>query len=288
MTTVQKSSDPGRQSTRTNLNEFDDRLRGIHRIERHIVRGRDEQVGRLKKEVPLTSEFQELWSRIKPRKTYRVEYASNTLISRAAEAVRQMAPIEQPRLRVVAGSLAVQRGGVNTAAVSASDEALAPGRTAVPDVLAYLQAETELTRATLSRILTESGRLAEFFVNPQRFMDGVAAIIRHELHRLVVDGIKYERVDGPEGEWEMALFKSEELVNYLSAMSVRKSVYDHVVYDSEIERTFAQRLDERDDIKQFVKLPGSFEVDTAVGKYNPDWAIVKHDDATLYVVRGTS
>lgn len=262
-------------------------LLASHRIERHIARERDEQVSRLKKEVLLTPEFQELWSRIKPRTTYRVEYASDTLVSRAAEAVRQMAPIEQPRLRVVAGSLAVQRGGVNTSAVSASDEALAPGRTAVPDVLAYLQAETELTRATLSRILTESGRLSEFFVNPQRFMDAVAAIIRHELHRLVVDGIKYERVDGPEGEWEMALFKSEELVNYLSAMSVRKSVYDHVVYDSEVERTFAQRLDERDDIKLFVKLPGWFEVDTPVGKYNPDWAIVKHDDATLYLVRET-
>lgn len=190
-------------------------------------------------------------------------------------------------MRVVAGSLDAQRGGVSTAAVSAADEVFAPGHHGVPDVLAYLQAETELTRATLTRILTESGRLAEFFANPQRFMDAVAAIIRHELHRLVVDGIKYERIDGPAGEWEMALFKSEEPVNYLSAMSVRKSVYDHVVYDSEVERTSAQRLDERDDIKLFVKLPGWFEVDTPVGKYNPDWAIVKHDDATLYLVRET-
>lgn len=257
------------------------------RIERHIARERDERVSRLKKEVMLTPEFQELWARIKPKTTYRVEYQTEDLVRRAVDAVRHMAPIERPRLRVVAGSLALQRGGVNASAVSATDETLELTATSVPDVLAYLQAETELTRATLARILTESGRLAEFFANPQRFMDAVAAIIWHELHRLVVDGIKYERVDGPEGEWEMALFKSEELVNYLSAMSVRKSVYDHVVYDSEVERSFAQRLDEREDIRLFVKLPGWFEVDTPVGKYNPDWAIVKHDDATLYLVRET-
>ena len=45
----------------------------------------------------------------------------------------------------------------------------------LPDILAYLQNETELTRSTLVRILKESGRLAEFFLDPQRFMDAVAA-----------------------------------------------------------------------------------------------------------------
>jgi type III restriction enzyme len=68
---------------------------------------------------------------------------------------------------------------------------------------------------------------------------------------------------------------------------VQKSVYEYVVYDSEVEREFAQKLDERDDIKLFVKLPGWFEIDTPVGKYNPDWAIVKHDGQALYLVRET-
>jgi restriction endonuclease len=59
------------------------------------------------------------------------------------------------------------------------------------------------------------------------------------------------------------------------------------VYESEVEREFAKRLDERDDIKLFVKLPGKFEIDTPVGKYNPDWAIVKHDGLAVYLVRET-
>lgn len=41
------------------------------------------------------------------------------------------------------------------------------------------------------------------------------------------------------------------------------------------------------DIRLFVKLPRWFVVDTPVGSYNPDWAIVKHDDATVYMVRET-
>jgi type III restriction enzyme len=127
------------------------------------------------------------------------------------------------------------------------------------------------------------------FLNPQRFLDQVAAILKHELHRLLVDGIKYERLPGTgaDAEWEMLLFKNEELVNYLNALQVTKSVYEYVVYDSEVEREFAKKLDEREDIKLFVKLPAWFKVDTPVGQYNPDWAIVKHDSQTLYLVRET-
>jgi type III restriction enzyme len=120
-------------------------------------------------------------------------------------------------------------------------------------------------------------------------MDAAAAILKHELHRLLVDGIKYERLPGtgPEAEWEMLLFKNAEMINYLSALQVHKSVYEYIVYDSEVERAFASQLDAREDIKLFVKLPGWFQIDTPVGTYNPDWAILKHDGQALYLVRET-
>src|SRR3972149_6526982 len=200
-----------------------------------------------------------------------------------------MERIEAPKIRVSAGQVQVGKGGVSTTAMSVAEERPAYGVHALPDILAYLQNETELTRSPLVRILKESGRLADIFENPQRFLDQVAAILKHELHRLLVDGIKYERLPagGPDAAWEMLLFKNEELVNYLNPLQVQKSVYEYVVYDSEVEREFARKLDERDDIKLFVKLPGWFEIDTPVGKYNPDWAILKHDGTALYLVRET-
>lgn len=50
---------------------------------------------------------------------------------------------------------------------------------------------------------------------------------------------------------------------------------------------FAKKLNARADIRLFVKLPRWFVVDTPVGPYNPDWAIVKHDSSTVYMVRET-
>lgn len=260
-----------------------------YQIERHIRKDKDEGLNRLRKEVQLSPEFNALWDRIKPKTTYRVEFETDTLVRRAVDAVKRMEKIQTPKIRVSVGRLEVKRGGIAATAMSVAEESVFSSLRPAPDILAYLQNETELTRSTLVRILKESGRLAEFFVDPQRFMDAVAGILKYELHRLLVDGIKYERIGngGPESDWEMLLFKNDELISFLTALQVQHSLYEYVVYDSEVEREFARKLDEREDIKLFVKLPSWFEVDTPVGKYNPDWAILKHDGKAMYLVRET-
>ena len=260
-----------------------------YQMERHVERERDIKPNRLKKEVTLTQEFKQLWERIKPRTTYRIEFETAALVDAAVNAIKRLGRVDPPTVLVTTGRVSVGRGGLAATAERTSVENVEVSDWPIPDVLAYLQNETGLTRATLVRVLTDSGRLSDLLTNPQRFLDLVADALRGVLHRQLVDGIKYERI--PKGkadsEWEMQRFQNEELVNYLSSLQVRKSIYDYVEYDSEIEREFAKRLDERDDIKLFVKLPRWFEIETPVGKYNPDWAVVKHDGQTLYMVRET-
>lgn len=262
-----------------------------YQMERHVRRARDERPNHLRKEILLGSEFQGLWDRIKAKTTYRVEFATAELIRRAAEAVRRMPAITVPTVRISAGQLSPERGGVTTTATSVGEVETSYADRPLPDVLAYLQSETELTRSTLVRILRESGRLADFFIDPQRFMDAVSTNVKHELERLLVEGVKYERIGsaGTDAEWEMRLFEEHDgdVVNFLDAQSVKHSVYAYVVCESAVEREFAKQLDAREDIKVFVKLPSWFEIDTPVGKYNPDWAIVKDDGRVLYLVRET-
>jgi type III restriction enzyme len=264
-------------------------LLSSYQIERHIERERDVGANPLNKEAALSPEFKELWERIKPKTIYRVEFETEALVRAATIAVKRMSQIEKPTVSITTGQVYVRKGGVSTAGKSATTEEASVSDWPVPDVLAYLQNETNLTRATLARVLVDSGRLGELLLNPPRFLDQVAATLRAELRRILVDGVKYERLPAgtPDSEWEMVLFKNEELVNYLTSLRVGKSVYEYVEYDSEVEREFAKRLDEREDIKLFVKLPRWFEIETPVGKYNPDWAVVKEDGQTLYLVRET-
>lgn len=293
---IQQSFDPKKEGFKIELPEgLEDLSSSVidlltsYQIERHIRREKNEGVNRLKKEVTLSPEFQALWDKIKPKTTYRVEFKTDDLVLRAVDAIKRMPKIEAPKIQVKAGALQVEKGGVSTQTISVAVEKPTEMNQNIPDLLAYLQNETELTRSTLARILKESSRLEEVFENPQKFLDQVASILKYELHRLLIDGIKYEKIvgQGEDSEWQMMLFKNEELIDYLTSIEVKKSIYEHVVYDSEIEREFAKKLDERDDIKLFVKLPAWFKVETPIGGYNPDWAIIKQDGQAFYLIRET-
>jgi type III restriction enzyme len=129
-----------------------------------------------------------------------------------------MPKIEQVEVHFTTAELLVTRGGVRGEARAVSTERIAYCRP-LPDLPAYLQGQTELTRSTLVRILKGSGRLPDLFLHPQRFMDAVAATLMAELHRLIVDGIERERISSgdPDFEWQMELFKQDEIINYLTA-----------------------------------------------------------------------
>ena len=141
-------------------------------------------------------------------------------------------------------------------------------------------------------ILKQSGRLAEFKVNPQAFMASFADAIGRALHDLMLEGIRYDKV--PEQAWEMSRIEQEAekgIVRYLSNLyevqNREKSLFDAIEYESETERQFASDLDNNVYVRLFVKLPSWFRIDTPIGPYNPDWAFVTENDERLYFVRET-
>lgn len=175
----------------------------------------------------------------------------------------------------------------------------------LPDVVRYLQNETNLTRRTIVEILTgkrqdaagewqtfdEYGsRLADFKKNPQVFMEGATKIIRSVMKSLIVDGIRYQRID--DGEYyAQGLFESEELKGYLESNMTesRKGLYNYVVYDSENERKFAKAFETNEDVLLYAKLPDWFKISTPLDAYNPDWVIIvnKNGEKKLYFVLET-
>ncbi len=66
----------------------------------------------------------------------------------------------------------------------------------------------------------------------------------------------------------------------------KKSVFNNVIYDSDIEKTFAKSFESNSEVKVYAKLPGWFRIDTPLGSYNPDWAVLVEMDGRnrLYFV----
>ncbi|MCZ6776033.1 MAG: hypothetical protein O7D34_06225 [Ignavibacteria bacterium] len=81
----------------------------------------------------------------------------------------------------------------------------------------------------------------------------------------------------------------EGIVRYLSNLyqvqNKDKALFDAIEYESEVEKQFAMDLDNNENIRLFVKLPGWFKIETPIGPYNPDWAFVTERDEKLYFVR---
>jgi len=259
----------------------------------HIKRAEQRSPNPLKKEVFESPEFKAIWQRIRPRTTYALDFDSSAFVNTVAEAVKSgVHDIRPPTISTRTARLIAQAKGVIGEVIAAGEQELDLTKRPLQDVLSYLQDGTDLTRATILKILTKSGTLGTLFKNPQAYLDRVSDIIRKELGKLLQDGIKYERLVGPDEEvmWQMEIFPEELPVDTSDAtrvVRVSKSVYQFIPCDSDIELNFAKGLDGRDDIKLFIKLPRDFKVDTPVGRYNPDWAIVKEDGETLLLVRET-
>src|SRR5699024_4738290 len=109
-------------------------------------------------------------------------------------------------------------------------------------------------------ILVGSGRLDDFLANPHDFLKLVKDSIVGVLADILVEGVQYEAIGGSvytlrelqdDGEQEKQYF----IDNLYKVKNQQKSDFDYVLYDSDIERKFAELLDSREDVKLFMKLP---------------------------------
>ncbi len=244
-----------------------------------IKSANDKRTISLNKEVFLSDDFRMLWDNIKHRTTYSVDFDSRTLIDRCVGEMKTALLISSAKLVYTKAKFNVTAAGVDTDETAHTTVLAADLRGNLPDVVTYLQNRTSLTRRTVVSILAESATLHLFKKNPQRYMEDVARIIASAMKPMLVDGIKYTRL-GNDEYYAQELFETQELTGYLERNMIEsaRSVYNYVVYDSDIERGFAENFEKNEKVLVYAKLPDWFKISTPLGAYNPDWAVLVEDD----------
>ncbi|MGJ7554661.1 type III restriction-modification system endonuclease [Variovorax sp. RB3P1] len=240
------------------------------------------------KAIYLSDEFKALWDRIKHQTTYRVQFDNVKLLDDCIAGMRKAPAIAKARLQWRKADISIGKAGVQaTEKEGAATVVLEETDLELPDLLTDLQDRTQLTRRSIITILTGSGRLDDFKRNPQQFIEQTAEIINRCKRLALVDGIKYQKI-GDEHFFAQELFAKDELTGYLRNMllDTKRSIYEHVIYDSTTERDFADALEKNECVVLYAKLPSWFKVPTPLGPYNPDWAILFDQDGTqrLYFV----
>ena len=175
-----------------------------------------------------------------------------------------MEKIKPVRINITEGKIIITDVGVSTRPLGEKGTDF-NGIKILPDLLAYLQKHTELTRHTLVEIIKRSERIDEFQGNPQKFMAAVAHEISRALHDLILAGIQYEKVAGH--YWQMSRIEKDaenDIVRYLGNLyevkNQEKCIVDRIAFDSEVERRFAEDLDNHENVRLFVKLPAGLKL----------------------------
>lgn len=250
----------------------------------------------LRKERALSSEFKELWERIRRKTRYQVRIDSERLV---ADVARDLA-----RVRVTAPRVHITRATVE--AVGDALEARLTGTRvggelrphALPNVIALIESLLEyttppmrLSRSTLLAILRMADNRESMVRNPHDFATAAVRLIKEKLADQLADGIRYERI----ADWyAMDRFLEDDEIDlfgkYIEPVARDTGLYTQIACDSQVERAFLRGLETRDDVRLFLKLPAWFTVPTPVGEYNPDWAIVLDREGAgerVFLVRET-
>lgn len=249
----------------------------------------DKKRVKVNRQVLNSPEFKQLWEKVKYKTTFSVNFDSEALIRKCIEAINSNLKINRGKIHYTKTSVSMNIGGVQAGEdASTSSYSLTSPVESLPDIVSYLQNETNLTRKTIVKILTGINKLQYFKVNPQKFIEAAIDILNNQMRLHIIDGIQYMKID--DGEfYSQELFENEELFGYLknNLKESHKSPYEYVVYDSKVESTLAEKFEESENIPVYAKLPNWLKISTPLGTYNPDWAILyqdEHEERLFFVV----
>ena len=269
---------------------------GDQNISPNPVNARERGVAKLRKAYTLKPEFKELWEQIKHKTRYAVNVDTDKLISEVVEELDN-ADIRPPRITRTKARVEIDDDHAFSALQMSMAKTVVDlaGRYSLPnlvDTIMHLLENTtppmRLTKQTLLEIFMRAQNQQAALDNPHEFASVTAGIIKNKLTDQLIDGIKYEKI----GEcYEMCQFDTEIKSWKNRLIPAARSVYDHIIFDSGVEKQFVEELEKLDFVKLYVKLPAFFKVPTPIGTYNPDWAIVIEDadsgDPRMYLVRET-
>lgn len=251
--------------------------------------------GRKPKKIPFNEanfkkrEFQSLWGRINHKAVYQVEFDSKELIANCIRVLDTSLNVTVMQYLVESGKqvvgLEVEQlhagTGFKVSETKVEHSAVSAGSTVKYDLLGEIAEKTQLTRRTCAAILTgvTPNTFAKFKQNPEQFITEAARLINEQKATVIVEHLSYDPLDG---RYDSSIFTENQTAQDLTKAGdrLKKSVYEYVVTDSKVERSFVEQLDVSDEVVVYSKLPRGFFIPTPVGDYNPDWAIAFRDDIT--------
>lgn len=239
------------------------------------------------------AEFQQLWKKINHKTYYSVDFNTEDLIKASVDYINSKLQVSTPRVVVTGGQMdtieskeALEAGTAMKANKSKSENVkYSVVDNQRYDLIGRIVDATQLTRRTVISILQglNLSTFNQYKINPEEFIIKVGNLINEKKAIAVIEKITYHMTDKV---YESDIFTQSTIRGVLgkNAIESDKSLYDLVVVDSEgIEKNFANDLEIQENVAVYTKLPGGFKINTPVGNYNPDWAVVFKEGSVKHI-----
>ncbi len=239
-------------------------------------------------------EFQVLWSKINSKSIYIVDFDTDELIKKAIVSLNSKLRVSKIYFKVESGQIKDIKSkeellsGTSMIRVSSAnygtDTKISVNCGVKYDLVGKLVDETGLTRKAIIQILTgiEKSVFNQFKDNPEEFIIKASSLINEQKATAIIEHITYDVLDEKYG---IDIFTEPIIKGKLgtNAMKAKKNLFDHIIYDSTNEKTFAEKLDVANEVAVYVKLPDGFYISTPIGNYNPDWAIAFYEGTVKHI-----
>jgi type III restriction enzyme len=260
-------------------------------------------------------EFRELWSHVRYRARYRVTLDPAAIPAAVARSERlaEVAEIARRSNVVQSGELVYDDSGPVitsdwTIAESVGENLSIIGQQ-LPDLVRLVEDQLlsgkfpiQLSRPTLRAILTDlpPNVKRRAIDDPEKWSRLVGDTIRVVVVEQMASNIEYEPT--AESDWwnAEAIFLDTEPYDssnvdqdasrgVAAGRAGGSNLFDHTIYDSKVEKSFAEQLENDENVRLYTKLPRRYRISTPVGEYSPDWAVVYQQAGAvrLFLVRET-
>lgn len=239
-----------------------------------------------------SKEFKALWDKINAKSYYIVDFKPEELIEKSIKAIENNLRVNKIVFQIESGEMdsieqeELKRGESfrKTDKSTTKKVDVNIGNNIKYDLVGKIVEGTGLTRADVVKILKGIDRCVFnlFKDNPEDFISKAIKLINQEKATVIIQHIAYDKLDAT---YQTDIFTENTIKGQLgiNTIKVKNHLYNYLRYDSNIEKEFAQQLDNSSEVAVYVKLPSGFKICTPVGDYNPDWAIAFHEDKVKHI-----
>jgi type III restriction enzyme len=218
-----------------------------------------------------SSSFREFWKRLSQKTEYLVAFNEERIIAESIKAINEIT-ISEHQVQVALGRIqSISEDGIQTKDFRTESKTVNVSFTAI-DLIEEISENTSLAYPTVFKIVQRLKNRKEMIKNPPRFLQEAVQKIRYIELDEMLRALDY-RTTGEIfdiNQFERFIFKNTDKIE----PTPNKGIYDHIVWDSELEQKFAREADSDTEVVCFLKLPSFYVIKTPAGEYNPDFGLV--------------